>query len=55
MGGLTLQKVCRPPPHPTVNVRLARLDVVVEVVPERLDVGDDFAAALWCEVAWEED
>ena len=38
-----------------MDVRLGRLDVVVEVVAEGLDVRDDFFAAGWGEVAGEED
>jgi len=50
-----LQEIRRPPPHPAVDVRFARFDVVVEVVPEGLDVRDDFGAARGLEVAGEED
>jgi hypothetical protein len=52
---LTLQKVGGALAHAGVYVRLGRLDVVVEVVAEGLDVGDDVGHALRREVAREED
>jgi hypothetical protein len=33
-----LQEVCRPPPHPRMDICLTGLDVVVKVVTESLDV-----------------
>ena len=50
----TLKEIGSSPSHARVNVRLGRLDMVVEVVPERLDVGDDIGHALLCEVSREE-
>ena len=50
-----LQEVGGAPAHAAVDVGFAGLDVVVEVVAEGLDVGDDFFAARWGQVAGEED
>ena len=49
-----LQEVRRPPSHARVNIRLAGLDVVVEVIAKGLDVRDDVCLALGGEVAGEE-
>lgn len=49
-----LQEIRRPPPHPAVDVGFAGFDVVVEVVPEGLDVRDYFGASRGLEVAGEE-
>jgi hypothetical protein len=37
-----------------MDVGLGGLDVIVEVVTESLDVGDDFLASLWGEMSREE-
>lgn len=50
-----LQEIGGAPAHAAVDVGFAGLDVVVEVVAEGLDVGDDFFAARWGQVAGEED
>lgn len=53
--GLTLQEVCGSLPHSGVDVCFGSLDVVVEVVSESLNVGDDRRHLLGGEVPWEED
>lgn len=50
----TLQKVGRPPPHAAVDVCLASLDVIVEVIPESLDMRDDLFSSLGRKMSWEE-
>ena len=50
----TLQEVRRPPPHARVDVGLGSLDMVVEVVAEGLDVGDDIRHPLRREMSGEE-
>jgi hypothetical protein len=50
-----LQEVSGTPTHTAVNISFARFDVVVEVVAESLNVGDDFFASCGCKVAWEKD
>ena len=50
-----LQEVRGPSPHARVDVGLAGLDVVVEVVAEGLDMGDGLLALGGGEVAGEED
>lgn len=51
----TLEKIGCPLAHSRVNERLGGLDVVVEVVAEGLDVGDDFGSSCSCQMAREED
>lgn len=50
-----LQEIGSASAHAAVNVSLAGLDVIVEVIAECLDVRDDFFTACGCEVTWEED
>lgn len=50
-----LQEIRGAPAHARVDVRFRRLDVVVEVVAEGLDVGDGGGAGGGVEVAGEED
>lgn len=52
---LTLQEVGRPSSHAAVNIRLARLDVVVKVIAKGLNVRDDLVSSLFCKMAWEQD
>jgi hypothetical protein len=50
----TLEEVSCPLSHPGVDKGLGSLDVVVEVVSEGLDVGDDLCSSLHSQMAWEE-
>lgn len=51
----TLEEVSRPLAHPRVDKRLGRLNVVMEVVTEGLNVRDDFVSSLLCQMAREKD
>ena len=49
-----LQEIRRPPPHPRMDIGLRRLDMVMEIVAEGLDMGDGLGAPLRGEMSWEE-
>jgi hypothetical protein len=53
--GLTLQEVGCSLPHPRVDICFRGLDVIMEIVSERLDVRDDVGHPLRGEVAGEQD
>ena len=49
-----LQEIRRPSSHPRMDVRLRRLDMVMEIVAEGLDMGEGIGAPLRGEMSWEE-
>lgn len=51
----TLKEIGSPLAHPRVDERFGRLDVVVEVVTESLDVRDDLRSSVSCQMAREQD
>jgi hypothetical protein len=50
-----LEEVCCPLTHSSVNICLGRLDVVMKIVTEGLDVRDIFVASLRSQVSREKD
>ena len=51
----TLEEVGSPLAHPRVDESFGRLDMVMEVVAESLDVGDDLVSSLVRQVAGKQD